>query len=61
LLVESLKFLNDDTDIPKEKKFENMIYKTNPPSEFIHDNTPIRSILGEGIEDNYIWNTMTSN
>ena len=35
-----------------------MVFKTNPPSEFVQDHhTEARSILGEGVEDNYIWST----
>ena len=34
------------------------MFKTNPPSEFVQDHhTEARSILGEGVEDNYIWST----
>ena len=57
LVIESLKFLNDDHDIQKGEKrgFEQIGFKTNPPSEFVHDTTEVRSILGDVVDDNYLW------
>lgn len=61
LVIESLKFLNDDHDIQKDNKFEPIGFKTNPPSEFVHDTTEVRSILGDVVDDNYLWSASHTN
>jgi len=57
LIVESLKFLNDDTDVVPAKReplFSTQVYKTNPPSEMFNVATPAYSHLG-GYDDD-LWN-----
>jgi len=53
LVMESLKFLNDDTDVVPKKRGEPLLdqqYKTSPPSEVFNMTggigTPVPSMLG---------------
>lgn len=56
LVVDTLKFLNDDTDVVPKKRgeplFAENLLKTSPPSEIYHmannnqQSTPVPSILG---------------
>eukprot|EP00347_Sterkiella_histriomuscorum_P023583 403334090 len=58
LIVESLKFLIDDTDVVPNKREPLIIKKeTNPPSEMFNVATPAQSHLGGYNEDEYLWNS----
>jgi len=67
--MESLKFLNDDTDVVPKKRGEPLLdqqYKTSPPSEVFNMTggigTPVPSMLGGYLDDDYHWNsTIMSN
>lgn len=67
LIVESLKFLNDDTDVvPKKREplFHQQMYKTNPPSEVFNilGSTHAPSHLGGLMDEDYqLNNTIFSN
>ena len=70
LVADTLKFLNDDTDVVPKKRgdplFLDQQFKTSPPSEVMlpanAGSTPVPSIFGGYIDEDYHWNsTIMSN
>ena len=72
LVVDTLKFLNDDTDVVPTKRGEPLFFeqqfKTSPPSEVFkalnggQQSTPVPSLFGGYMDDEYHWNsTIMSN
>ena len=72
LVVDTLKFLNDDTDVVPKKRGEPLFLdqqvKTSPPSEVFNilgggqQSTPVPSHFGGYIDDEFHWNsTIMSN
>jgi hypothetical protein len=74
LVVDTLKFLNDDTDVVPKKRGEPLFaenqFKTSPPSEIFNmagmgtnqQSTPVPSMFGGQLDDDYHWNsTIMSN
>lgn len=64
LVVDTLKFLNDDTDVVPKKRgeplFSEQLFRTSPPSEAFNmaaGGTPVPSIFGGYIDDDYHWNS----
>jgi hypothetical protein len=61
LVADTLKFLNDDTYVPKKNRgeplFSEQQFKTSPPSEKHNNVTPVPSMFGGYIDDDHLWNS----